>query len=104
MTKAAKRPSLAAVMKSPARVTAPDVATLTATAQQMPLESPALTRERTTSRKPGKRTNASYKQMGVYLPADLKLEFDIACRRRGLENSGAVESLIRGFLDGRFAV
>jgi hypothetical protein len=92
------------VMKSPARVSVPDVTTLTATAREMPLESPALTRERTTGRKPGKRTNASYKQMGVYLPADVMLEFDISCRRRGLEKSGAVESLIRGFLEGRFTI
>ncbi len=48
----------------------------------------------------GKRSNPDYVLMGVYVPEALKVEFEIICKRARIDNSQAVENLLRGVVAG----
>jgi hypothetical protein len=74
------------------------------TGKQEPPPSPALERERKNGRKVGKRSSGEHTLMGVYVQTDVKIEFEIACKRKRLEYSEVVERLLKGYIDGRFNV
>jgi hypothetical protein len=51
--------------------------------------------------KVGRRSNAEYTQFNVFMPIELKREFEILCIRLGIDNSEGAERLVRAAIEGK---